>query len=151
MKNFFKKFMVGFVFIVFMTVYSTAFSQQVVDEKPITDHAIIMMNSTTCSYCISFLEEGMPEWKNFQEFYKNKAGVVIPNLYILDMPPARSFPEWVISAMNDKRIPHVQGTPTFFYWDGIKVLDQVIGYGGNNTFRAIFNMSEKHGEKNGKE
>lgn len=139
-----KKILTSVVFMCMMLLTVSAYSQQVVDEKPITEKSIIMMNSLTCGFCQAFLTEAMPQWGNFQKYEMDNAGIVVPKLYILDMPPEREYPKWWIEKYNDGAIPQIRGTPTFFLWDGEKVVDKVVGYDRKAIFKMLHEILYKH-------
>ena len=137
-----KKLLMTLIFVMAFAV--SGYAQQVVDEKPITGPAVIMMNSLTCGYCQQFLGEAMPEWSNFQQYHKEKYNLIIPNLYILDMPPEREYPQWWVEKDRKGLIPGVKGTPTFFLWDGEQVIDKVVGYDINKIFVMLHEIIQKH-------
>ena len=142
-----KKFILVLLISVICAFTTPAFSQTVVDERIVNEPAIIMMNSKTCVYCYKFLTEAMPKWQAFQSYEKQKFNLTIPNLYIIIVPPAQEYPKWWLDAVKEKRAKIPKLYPTFYLWDGNKVVDEFEGYAGEQTFAQFHFMIEKY--KNG--
>lgn len=134
---------IGLVIIMlFLSV--NVYAQEPKEEK------IFMMNSKSCGYCVKFLNEFYHKWDKFQIWsmsheYENIPKIKIPNIIVFTLPPEGKLPEWYIKAKEEKRIPYVLGTPTFFYWNGNEVVSTVVGYTSPEIFsKSIFNAVAKY-------